>query len=71
MNLPTATNFETFTCTSTALYDRHYYKVWCKDNSVKILQSWDEVQTTWWNFHQYISHIEVIDEKQSKPQGFQ
>ncbi len=63
MNLPMTPNFETFTCTSDAPYDRHYYKVWCKDDSVKILQSWEEVQTAWWNFKHFISHIEVIDAK--------
>ena len=46
-----------FAQTSDAPYDRHYYKVWCTDNSVKILQSWEEVQTAWWNFkHFYFTH---------------
>ncbi len=60
-----------FTQTSNAPYDRHRYKIICKDNSVKIVSSWEEAQTAWWNYPQYISIIEVIDEKQPKPQGFQ
>ena len=60
-----------FTQTSDALYYRHWYKVHCTDKSVKVLQSWSEVQEVWWNFKHFISHVEVIDaKKQSKPQGF-
>jgi len=29
-------------------YDRHYYKMVCKNKSV-VLESWDEVQEYWWN----------------------
>ena len=53
------TKLETFTCTSDAPYDRHYYKVWCKDDSVKSYNP--EEVTAWWNFKHFISHIEVID----------
>ena len=60
-----------FTETSNALYDRNWYKIHCTDKSVKIVESYEEVQTAWWNYKQFISHIEVIDaKKQSKPQGF-
>jgi hypothetical protein len=60
-----------FTQTSDAPYDRHWYKVWCIDNTVKVLHSYEEVQEVWWNFKHFISHVEVIDaKKQSKPQGF-
>lgn len=60
-----------FTQTSDAPYDRHWYKVWCIDNTVKVLHSYEEVQEVWWNFKHFISHVEVIDaRKQSKPQGF-
>jgi len=57
---------EFFKQTSDLPYDRHWYKIWCKDNSVKIVESYEEVQTAWWNFHQHISHIEVIDAKRKK-----
>ena len=47
-------------------------KIHCTDKSVKIVESYEEVQTAWWNYKQFISHIEVIDaKKQSKPRGFQ
>ena len=60
-----------FTQTSDAPYDRCWYKIHCTDKSVKVVQSYEEVQTAWWNFTHFISHIEVIDaKKQSKPQGF-
>ena len=60
-----------FTQTSDAPYDRHWYKVWCKDRSVKVLQSWEETQTAWWNFKHFIDYIEVIDAKpRGKSKGF-
>ena len=58
-----------FTQTSDAPYDRHRYKIWCKDGSVKVVSSWEEAQTAWWNYHQFIKTIEVIDAKQ-QPRGF-
>ena len=61
-----------FTQTSDALYDRRWYKIHCTDKSVKVVQSYEEVQTAWWNFKQFISHVEVIDAKrQQQPKGFQ
>jgi len=58
-----------FTQTSDAPYDRHWYKVWCTDNSVKILHSYQEVQEVWWNFKHFLSHVEVIDAKRNKQSG--
>lgn len=58
-----------FKQTSDAPYDRHWYKIWCKDNSVKIVESYEEVQTAWWNFKQFIERIEVIDAKRNKGTG--
>ena len=63
-NLP-----EFFKQTSDAPYDRHWYKIWCTDNSVKIVESYEEVQTAWWNFKHFISHIEVIDAKRNAGSG--
>lgn len=60
---------ESFTLTSTAPYDRHRYKIWCTDDTVKIVDSYDEVLTAWWNFPQYCRIVEVIDQK-SKGGGF-
>ena len=69
MNLPKELP-ETFTCTSDAPYDRHWYKVWCKDDTCKVLHSYAEVYTVWWNFKELISNVEVIDVKQRGGNGF-
>ena len=37
-----------FEQTSDEYYDRHHYKIVCKNKSV-VLKSWDEVQEYWWN----------------------
>ena len=55
-----------FTETSSAPYDRHRYKVICKDNSTKVLDSWQEIQELWWNKKILIDRIEVIDRPKSK-----
>ena len=50
-------------------YDRHHYKIVCKDHSF-VVQSWDEVQEYWWNRRGFNSPvIEVIDKPKSK-KGF-
>lgn len=60
-----------FERTSDLPYDRQWYKVWCIDNSVKIIQDYDDVINAWFNFKQYISHVEVIDAKRTNsPKGF-
>lgn len=59
----------TFKCTSDLPYTRNWYKVWCIDGSVKILQDYEDVLTAWWNFNQYIDVVEVIDAKRSKTSG--
>ena len=60
-----------FERTSDLPYDRNWYKVWCIDNSVKIIQDYDDVINAWFNFKQYISHVEVIDAKRiTSPKGF-
>jgi hypothetical protein len=58
-----------FTRTSDAPYDRHRYKVWCVDGSVKILDDYEDVMRAWWNFPQHLSHVEVLDTK-TKGGGF-
>ena len=60
---------EHFTNTSNKPYDRNRYKVHCKDKSVKILQSYEEVLECWWNFNQYIDKVEVIDARRTKKSG--
>ena len=55
-----------FTETSNAPYDRHHYKIICKDNSTEVLESWQEVQELWWNKRILIDRIEVIDKPTHK-----
>jgi len=55
--------------TSTKPYDRHHYKIICKDQFF-VVQSWQEVQEYWWNRRGFNSSvIEVID-KPKKSKGF-
>ena len=55
--------------TSTKPYDRHHYKIICKDQSF-VVQSWQEVQEYWWNRRGFNPPvIEVIDKPKSK-KGF-
>lgn len=58
-----------FTSTSTDPYDRHRYKLWCSDRSVKIVDDYQQVIEAWWNYPQYADHVEVIDQK-TKGGGF-
>ena len=62
-----------FSRTSDLSYDRHNYKIVCKDKSL-VVESWDEVQEWWWNncrspfFEGTV--IEVIDKPKPKSKGF-
>ena len=51
-------------------YDRHYYKMVCKNKSV-VLESWEEVQEYWWNNIAFNPDmiVEVID-KPKTTKGF-
>lgn len=60
---------KTFKRTCDKPYDRQWYKLWCVDGSVKILDNYEDVLTAWWNFPQHCSHVEVIDAKRSKTSG--
>lgn len=54
---------QTFTLTSTKPYDRHRYKIFCVDGSVKIVNDYQQVIEARWNYPQYCDHVEVIDQK--------
>jgi hypothetical protein len=45
-------------------YDRHHYKIVCKNKSV-VLESWEEVQEYWWNNIAFNPDmiVEVLDKK--------
>ena len=51
-------------------YDRHHYKMVCKNKSV-VLELWDEVQEYWWNNIAFNPDmiVEVID-KPKTTKGF-
>ena len=60
-----------FEQTSNKPYDRHHYKIVCKDQSF-VVESWQEVQEYWWNRGRNAPVppvIEVID-KPKKSKGF-
>ena len=58
-----------FTLTSENPYNRHRYKIFCVDGSVKIVDDYMKVIEAWWNYHQHCDHVEVIDAK-TKGAGF-
>ena len=45
-------------------YDRHHYKIVCKNKSV-VLESWEDVQEYWWNNMAFNPDmiVEVLDKK--------
>ena len=53
-----------FSQTCNKPYDRHLYKIVCKNKSV-VLESWEEVQEYWWNNMAFNSDmiVEVLDKK--------
>ena len=59
-----------FEATDDGYYDRHHYKMVCKNKSV-VLESWEEVQEYWWNNIALNPDmiVEVID-KPKKTKGF-
>ena len=59
-----------FSQTCNKPYDRHHYKMVCKNKSV-VLKSWDEVQEYWWNNIAFNPDmiVEVID-KPKTTKGF-
>ena len=59
-----------FSQTCNKPYDRHHYKMVCKNKSV-VLKSWDEGQEYWWNNIAFNPDmiVEVID-KPKTTKGF-
>ena len=59
-----------FSQTCNKPYDRHHYKMVCKNKSV-VLESWDGVQEYWWNNIAFNPDmiVDVID-KQKTTKGF-
>ena len=59
-----------FSQTCNKPYDRHHYKMICKNKSI-VLESWEEVQEYWWNNIAFNPDmiVEVID-KPKTTKGF-
>ena len=58
--------------TSTKPYDRHHYKIVCKDQFF-VVQSWQEVQEWWWNncnSPTFDAVVHVLDKPKPKSKGF-
>ena len=55
-----------FTHTSDELYDRHTYKLVAKSGETIKVDNWLQAREIWWNRKAFLSHIEVLDVKQSK-----
>ena len=58
--------------TSTKPYDRHHYKIICKDQFF-VVQSWQEVQEWWWNncnSPTFDAVVHVLDKPKPKSKGF-
>ena len=56
-----------FSQTCNKPYDRHLYKIVCKNKSV-VLESWEEVQEYWWN--NMALNPDMIFEVLDKKRGF-
>ena len=60
-----------FTVTSDEPYDRHDYKIIRKDGETMVVDSWELAREIWWNTPSFsLSHIEVLDKKTNKKEGF-
>ena len=55
-----------FTLSSNDLYDRHDYKIISKTGESIVVDNWEDVQMTWFQKSVFLSHIEVLDKKESK-----
>ena len=61
-----------FSQTSNEPYDRHHYKIVCRNKSF-VVESWNEVQEWWWNnCHSptFNAVVHVLDKPKKKPKGF-
>ncbi len=56
-----------FKQTSNAPYDRHTYNIVFSNGQLEHYPSWELVQSRWFEVPtQFLSHVEVLDVKQSK-----
>jgi hypothetical protein len=55
-----------FTQSSDEIYDRHNYKIVSKSGESIVIDNWETVQMTWFQRSAFLSHIEVLDKKETK-----
>ena len=55
-----------FKLSSNDLYDRHDYKIISKTGESVVVDNWEDAQMTWFQKGVFLSHIEVLDKKESK-----
>ena len=55
-----------FTETSSEPYDRHHYRVWFRDGSLKDVESYDEAQRVWYSSKTRPKTIEVMQRKERR-----
>jgi len=60
-----------FTCTSTALYDRHKYRLVFKNKKSIVFDDYEVLRSSWFQYSSSgtLDHVEILDAKESK--GFQ
>ena len=66
MELIKPTDPQYFKLSSEEPYDRHHYKVVDKSGDSIIVESWEEANVIWWHKKMFLSHIEVLDQKEVK-----
>ena len=73
MNLIERDDPRYFTQTSNEPYDRHNYLIHFKNKMPHHVDSWEQVQSTWWNTDSsFLSHVEVLNNpnyEESKPKS--
>jgi len=47
-------------------YDRHSYKIVSKTGESVVVEDWETAQLTWFQKSAFLSHIEVLDKRESK-----
>lgn len=70
MNLIEPSDPQYFSNTSSESYERHNYKIVDKTGKSVIVDNWEMAQMTWFQKGTFLSHIEVLDNKNKKPKGF-
>ena len=55
-----------FEVSSEGLYNRHQYKVVAKNGDSIVVDDYMSAQEIWWNRKVFLSHIEVLDKKETK-----